>query len=490
MHIGDLYNLDQPPVETNIAKNSSVKDGSLSGEEASYGHELSSSDQGKKLETEDSQSNCSKGSSDLTPSDDHSNEEVSSSYKESTVSSNQTNSVSSVTSSSYSNHERPSSEDDTTNAILAQDYKDVFNKLFVPLKVNISKTSAVHGPPPWLSQAHFSEKIAKTYKVGQRKLKEVLKDDWKKMQHLTQPTTVKQQLLQLLSEVDQSSAATATSVASQHSAFMRGCPPMPHTSQTSQPNKSVPKHPQPQNSLSSYSTASPASSSMVVPSSSTFYPSMPGPSSSIMAPNMTTAAFLKQVDCTNSASSNISVLSTASMTLPPMTLTDKKNGNVCIKDQNQQKSAEEESIVGAVTKSSYCQSQSLTPLSSSGPSQTLHQTQMTSSSAQMSKVSLQQERPPQSLDSNANLTLGQNISPLNETSQGAVAFSSVRPPVCIPVPITKTADMFFQDWCQAIATGMTGQSVEDMIMNKIFVSNDNTLSSDLKQDSNIFCGLE
>lgn len=174
-------------------RGASPKDGSLSGDECS------GSDAGQKAEMEDSQSNCSKVSSDLTPSDNRSNEEAASSVKESDASMKNMKGVPSVASSNSSN-DHNSQEEVVSTAL--RNSEDVFRKLFVPLKVQISQKLNKPSAPYWLVEAHFSQRVAMTYKVPYRQLDEVLIEDRKSMSSLIQSATVKQQLLQLLNEVD------------------------------------------------------------------------------------------------------------------------------------------------------------------------------------------------------------------------------------------------------------------------------------------------
>ncbi|KAH9513558.1 hypothetical protein Btru_033354 [Bulinus truncatus] len=185
-----------------IKRGGSPKDGSLSGDECS------GSDGGQKAEMEDAQSSCSKGSSDLTPSDDRSNEEAGSSMKESDASTKKMKGVSSVASSNSSNDH--TSQEEGSSAVFAKDAEDLIKKLFVPLKVRVSKKLETFSYPYWIVEAHYSQQVALTYKIPTRNLEEVLREDKRKMTDLVQSSTVKQQLLQLLSEVDGKSGATST----------------------------------------------------------------------------------------------------------------------------------------------------------------------------------------------------------------------------------------------------------------------------------------
>nr|QDK59986.1 period 2-like protein [Onchidium reevesii]QEI10544.1 putative period circadian protein 2 [Onchidium reevesii] len=198
-------------------RGSSPKDGSLSGDEGS------GSDGGQKAEMEDSQSNCSKVSSDLTPSDDRSNEEAGSSLKESDASMKNMKGVSSVASSNSSNDQ--TSQEEGPSATPTRDSEDVFRKLFVPLKVQVTQKLDTPAMPYWLVEAHLSHRVAMTYKVPSRQLEDVLSDDKKKMSSLVQSSIVKQQLLQLLSEVDMKSAAVvaATTMSASTTATVGSC---------------------------------------------------------------------------------------------------------------------------------------------------------------------------------------------------------------------------------------------------------------------------
>ncbi|KAK0063638.1 period 2-like protein [Biomphalaria pfeifferi] len=180
-----------------IKRGSSPKDGSLSGDEGS------GSDGGQKAEMEDAQSNCSKVSSDLTPSDDRSNEEAGSSMKESDASTKKMKGVSSVSSSNSSNGH--TSQEEGSSGLLVKDAEVLIKKLFVPLKVKVSKQLETFRYPYWLIEAHYSPQVALTYKIPTRNLEEVLREDKRKMTDFVQPAAVKQQLLQLLSEIDMKS---------------------------------------------------------------------------------------------------------------------------------------------------------------------------------------------------------------------------------------------------------------------------------------------
>ncbi|XP_012944985.1 uncharacterized protein LOC101860455 [Aplysia californica] len=178
----------------------SPKDCSLSGDEGSSG-----SDGGQKGEMEDSQSNCSKVSSDMTPSDDRSNEEAGSSLKESDASMKHLKDVSSVASSNSSNETPEIGE--AGGAAPVRDIEEIFKKLFVPLKVRVREKLNMPKEPYWLVEAHLSQRVAMTYKLPSLQLEDVLSEDKKKMSDLVQSATVKQQLLQLLNEVDIKSAS-------------------------------------------------------------------------------------------------------------------------------------------------------------------------------------------------------------------------------------------------------------------------------------------
>lgn len=188
-----------------LIKGGSPKDGSMSGDECS------GSDGGQKMEMEDAQSNCSKVSSYLTPSDDRSNEEVGSSMKESDASTKKMKGVSSVASSNSSNDH--TSQEEGSSAVSAKDDEDLIKKLFVPLKVRMTQRLDVPSNPYWLVEAHLSPCVAMTYKIPTRQLEDVLNEDKRKMTDLVQSPMVKQQLLQLLNEVDIKSGMTAATAA-------------------------------------------------------------------------------------------------------------------------------------------------------------------------------------------------------------------------------------------------------------------------------------
>ncbi|GFS17808.1 circadian clock protein period, partial [Elysia marginata] len=214
-------------------RGSSPKDGSLSGDECS------GSDGGHKIEMEDAQSSCSKESSDLTPSEVRSNEEAGSSLKESdsSVKLVKGGPSRSVASPSSSTDQMVQEEVGKTDALVA-DLEEVFQKLFVPLKVRLSHRTvpkrigspvtgqeggASHGDtktfghggsprgaPFWLLEAHMNNRVAMSYKVPIRPLEDVLMEDSRRMTDLVQSATVRQQLLQLLSEVDFKASANSS----------------------------------------------------------------------------------------------------------------------------------------------------------------------------------------------------------------------------------------------------------------------------------------
>ena len=222
------------PSLTLVAKRgSSPKDGSLSGDECS------GSDGGQKIEMEDAQSSCSKESSDLTPSEVRSNEEAGSSLKESDsslklVKEGPSRSVPSPSSSMDQMVQEEVGRARTETSVA--DLEEVFQKLFVPLKIRVSHRMSPRAPsgsagregeggsdarakrssqsaPYWLLEAHMSKRVAMTYKVPTRPLEDVLKEDSHRMTDLVQSATVRQQLLQLLSEVDFKPGANASSPA-------------------------------------------------------------------------------------------------------------------------------------------------------------------------------------------------------------------------------------------------------------------------------------
>ena len=220
-------------------RGSSPKDGSLSGDECS------GSDGGQKIEMEDAQSSCSKESSDLTPSEVRSNEEAGSSLKESDssmkpVKGGPSGSVASPSSSTDQMVQEDVARSRTGTSVA--DLEEVFQKLFVPLKVRVcqkfsprSKTGPAgrdgeadaaikmhanggHSVPFWLLEAHMSKRVAMSYKVPTRQLEDVLREDRRSMTDLVQSATVRQQLLQLLSEVDFKPGATNQSPAASNAA--------------------------------------------------------------------------------------------------------------------------------------------------------------------------------------------------------------------------------------------------------------------------------
>lgn len=435
VEIASVFITDQPQPETNSGKaGGSQKDGSLSGDDASAGEELSTSDGGQKQETEDSQSNCSKVSSDLTPSDDRSNEEAGSSHKESDVSAKHLKGVPSVTSSN-SSHEQSSPEEGMPSAALAQDYKEIFKSLFVPLKVQVCCKLDMPGMPYWLVQAHLSEKVAMTYKIPSRLLEEVLSEDKKRMQDMAQSNTVKQQLLQLLSEVD-SSVTTVPMVTG--TAMASSCPPTSYLSSFPNPLQQV--------------TSPPLLTSC---SSATTFP-----------------VFAKQDD-------KMSVTSASASGSKSMLSTSVK------KDDEEKSGSVEEAMSFVEEKPPLIHVHSALSSNTARPSGTGNQKCFSGEESSSRPECLTSD------DTNSDPMVGNSLSQ-SSSSQGLTSDVTVhqKRPVRIPASMTKTADMFFQDWCQAVATGVTSQSVEDIIMAKVFVTNDSAPNMDSKTESNVFGLLE
>ncbi|GFO22066.1 cationic amino acid transporter [Plakobranchus ocellatus] len=218
------------PLTLVAKRGSSPKDGSLSGDECS------ASDGGQKIEMEDAQSSCSKESSDLTQSEVRSNEEAGSSLKESDSSlklakGGPSGSVASPSSSTDHMGQEDASNMRSSNTVA--NLEEVFQKLFVPLKVRYSHRMNPRGTdgtaarekagldsaskrphkatPYWLVEAHLSQRVAMTYKVSPRQLEDVLSEDRRRMTDLVQSPTVRNQLLQLLSEVDVKAGTSASS---------------------------------------------------------------------------------------------------------------------------------------------------------------------------------------------------------------------------------------------------------------------------------------
>nr|AWY10931.1 period [Tritonia tetraquetra] len=188
---------------------SSPKEGSLSGDKGS----AASSSDGTHKQEMDSQSNYSKVSSDITPSDIRSNEEAGSSHKESN------SSVHYIKIRSPSLSPRPGfleeEEDGMDEAEIAEQWEDMFKKLFIPLKVLVGhKVKEPSALPFWLNQAELTPKVAMTYKLPTRTLEDVLQDDLRRMENVTQSLTSKQQLLQLLNETYHKVNSTSKEVSS------------------------------------------------------------------------------------------------------------------------------------------------------------------------------------------------------------------------------------------------------------------------------------
>nr|AWY10929.1 period [Hermissenda crassicornis] len=195
-------------VEVLNKRTSSSKESSLSGDEGSDG--------ANKQETEDSQSNCSKLSSDITPSDERSNEEAGSSHKESNASEQHLK-----LHSPSSSGEQCSPEDDETmdESEMNENWDGFFQKLFTPLKVLVSRNpdnaSMPASVPFWQSNAEMTQKVSMTYQIPKRSLEDVLQEDMRKLDRLSQSGTVKQQLVHLLTDSYSKMASTTSSTSQQ-----------------------------------------------------------------------------------------------------------------------------------------------------------------------------------------------------------------------------------------------------------------------------------
>ncbi|KAJ8320108.1 hypothetical protein KUTeg_001695 [Tegillarca granosa] len=151
-------------------------------------------------ESVEMESVCSKASSDLTPSDQRSNEEAGSSMKESDMSSKDSDNGNRDSSESDMEIKRESSSSKT-------DEKVPYEKFFVPLKLYFKATDK--SVAPWLMDTEMNEKIAMEYTIQQKKLDEVLKSDENAMENLQQSPLVVNQFETLLNDIQNDTDANA-----------------------------------------------------------------------------------------------------------------------------------------------------------------------------------------------------------------------------------------------------------------------------------------
>ncbi|KAL3861968.1 hypothetical protein ACJMK2_007974 [Sinanodonta woodiana] len=135
--------------------------------------------------SEDMESNYSKQSSDLTLSDQRSNEEASSSFKESD--------------SSYKQQTYKSKK----HVRFERNMKDVdilFEKLFVSLSISFPHLKK--RLPPWLANVNMTQLIKMEFTLRKRDLKEILAQDKVMLDEFVQPALVSEQLQVLMHELD------------------------------------------------------------------------------------------------------------------------------------------------------------------------------------------------------------------------------------------------------------------------------------------------
>ena len=161
-----------------------------------------SSSNNSRQKNEDAQSFSSKGSSNLTPSEERSTEDAGSSMKESEMSTPKGSIMS-------SNDKTSSDSGAETASVSACTLKsDILEKLFVPLKVRMSHSDSISQPnkvmvlPFWQQEAHMTEEVAMKYNLRPLDLDAVLASDRRRLSEMRQPHKVNCQLLELLQEMD------------------------------------------------------------------------------------------------------------------------------------------------------------------------------------------------------------------------------------------------------------------------------------------------
>ena len=147
----------------------------------------------------DKTSDVSYTSTELTPSDQRSNDEASSSLKESDLSS-----CDGAKSSKYT-----SSESEMENNYTQQ----LPDQLFTNLNVTFSQPS--QHLPHWLALVNYSPHVQYHYKIKSGSLEEILEQDRKKLDQITQPEMISFQMLELLTEMNLTNDQTAENATSQ-----------------------------------------------------------------------------------------------------------------------------------------------------------------------------------------------------------------------------------------------------------------------------------
>ncbi|XP_064610602.1 period circadian protein-like isoform X2 [Liolophura sinensis] len=160
--------------------------GSASGNEA-----VSS---GKLSDTADVDSTSSKESSNLTPSDQRSNEEAPSSLKESDTMSKEE--------SDTSCRDQKDTESDKESRSIPQ--IDFSEKILTPLKIRVPKIcqfSKMKKLSSWMTETTFNENIEKKYQLKIKSKEEVLEEDWKRSLEMAQSDVVKAQFYACQEEI-------------------------------------------------------------------------------------------------------------------------------------------------------------------------------------------------------------------------------------------------------------------------------------------------
>ncbi|KAK7485793.1 hypothetical protein BaRGS_00022974, partial [Batillaria attramentaria] len=206
-----------PPPSTEGAKNDkSPKDsgGSWSDEASDKGSDKGSENSSNHTHKAlDEQSFTSKmSSSDLTPSDERSTEDASSSLKESDMS---------TPKGSFASSNDKLSTDSGAESVPTPK-QEFFEKLFVPLKVRMCKSGGLDennrlvSMPFWQTEAHMTKRMIMQYNLIPLDLNTILANDRRRLAGMKQPHRVNCQLLELLQERDASKAKVAA--ASEHAA--------------------------------------------------------------------------------------------------------------------------------------------------------------------------------------------------------------------------------------------------------------------------------
>lgn len=156
------------------------------------GNEAASS--GKLSDTADVDSTSSKESSNLTPSDQRSNEEAPSSLKESDTMSKEE--------SDTSCRDQKDGESDKESRSFPQ--IDFIEKILIPLKIRVPQIcqfSKMKKLSSWVTEATFNENVEKKYQLKIKSKEEVLEEDWKRSLEMPQSDEVKAQFYACQEEI-------------------------------------------------------------------------------------------------------------------------------------------------------------------------------------------------------------------------------------------------------------------------------------------------